>query len=277
MNCKQIIAVSAVILFALCLVPAVDAADIVDTPDGTVEVDNMNGGGFDFTIESDNSFELTVTVSENGRELSVQTFDVRPGENTIHVDLGMMTSVGTHTIRVECTPAGEMGAQHGFNVKVEVTQNILSNWAVYGAIAVVVIVIVIFAYMKMRDTPKNKPEMTFEELEAQRKAEMAAKADRKQKKEKVAAPTTERKRYVGSKTEEKPKAAEPKAVEEPKVMVSRLLEKKEKEPKMTFEELEAQRKAEKAKKAADKEKKKSSDKSERERYLEEKRKKKDQE
>ena len=67
MNCKQIIAVSAVILFALCLVPAVDAADIVDTPDGTVEVDNMNGGGFDFTIESDNSFELTVTVSENGK------------------------------------------------------------------------------------------------------------------------------------------------------------------------------------------------------------------
>ena len=247
MNCKQIIAVSAVVLFALMLVPVADAATIENSPSGTVEVDNMNGGGFDFTLQSDNSFELTVTITENGRELSVQTFNVTPGENVIH-----------------------------FNVNVEVTQNILSNWAVYGAIAVVVIIIVIFAYIKMRDTPKVKPEMTFEELEAQRKADMAAKADKKQKKEKAPAPTTERKRYV-AKSEEQPKAAEPKVAEEPKVKESRLLERKEKAPKMTFEELEAQKQAEKAKKAADKEKKKSSDKSERERYLEEKRKKKEQE
>ena len=183
MNCKQIIAVSAIVLFALMLVPVADAATIENSPSGTVEVDNMNGGGFDFTLQSDNSFELTVTITENGRELSVQTFNVTPGENVIHVDLGMMTSVGNHTIRVECTPANEMEGGHGFNVNVEVTQNILSNWAVYGAIAVVVIIIVIFAYIKMRDTPKVKPEMTFEELEAQRKAEMAAKADKKQKKE----------------------------------------------------------------------------------------------
>ena len=230
MNCKQIIAVSAVVLFALMLVPVADAATIENSPSGTVEVDNMNGGGFDFTLQSDNSFELTVTITENGRELSVQTFNVTPGENVIHVDLGMMTSV----------------------------------------------IIVIFAYIKMRDTPKVKPEMTFEELEAQRKAEMAAKADKKQKKEKAPAPTTERKRYV-AKSEEQPKAAEPKVAEEPKVKESRLLERKEKAPKMTFEELEAQKQAEKAKKAADKEKKKSSDKSERERYLEEKRKKKEQE
>ena len=167
MNCKQIIAVSAVVLFALMLVPVADAATIENSPSGTVEVDNMNGGGFDFTLQSDNSFELTVTITENGRELSVQTFNVTPGENVIHVDLGMMTSVGNHTIRVECTPANEMEGGHGFNVNVEVTQNILSNWAVYGAIAVVVIIIVIFAYIKMRDTPKVKPEMTFEELEAQ--------------------------------------------------------------------------------------------------------------
>lgn len=276
MNCKQIIAVSAIVLFALMLVPVADAATIENSPSGTVEVDNMNGGGFDFTLQSDNSFELTVTITENGRELSVQTFNVTPGENVIHVDLGMMTSVGNHTIRVECTPANEMEGGHGFNVNVEVTQNILSNWAVYGAIAIVVIIIVIFAYIKMRDTPKVKPEMTFEELEAQRKAEMAAKADKKQKKEKAPAPTTERKRYV-AKSEEQPKAAEPKVAEEPKVKESRLLERKEKAPKMTFEELEAQKQAEKAKKAADKEKKKSSDKSERERYLEEKRKKKEQE
>lgn len=276
MNCKQIIAVSAIVLFALMLVPVADAATIENSPSGTVEVDNMNGGGFDFTLQSDNSFELKVTITENGRELSMQTFNVTPGENVIHIDLGMMTSVGNHTIRVECTPANEMEGGHGFNVNVEVTQNILSNWAVYGAIAVVVIIIVIFAYIKMRDTPKVKPEMTFEELEAQRKAEMAAKADKKQKKEKAPAPTTERKRYV-AKSEEQPKAAEPKVAEEPKVKESRLLERKEKAPKMTFEELEAQKQAEKAKKAADKEKKKSSDKSERERYLEEKRKKKEQE
>ena len=272
MNYKQIIAVSAVVLFALCLMPAADAASIESSPSGTVKVDNMNGGGFDFTIDSNSGFDMTVTVSENNKVLSTQEFTIKPGTNTIHVDLGFLDSVGTHFIRIECEPAGMFDSINGFNVTVEVTQNILSNWAVYGAIAAVVIIIVIFAYIKMRDTPKAKPEMTFEELEAQRKAEMAAKAEKKQKP--AVTSSTEKKKYIGGKKTEEPKA---KPKEAPAETPAKEKKVKEEKPKMTFEELEAQRKAEMAAKAEKKQQKKSTGLTERERYLEEKRKKKEQE
>ncbi len=79
---------------------------------------------------------------------------------------------------------------------VNVSKNVLSNWVTYLVIVIVIIVIAVFAYMKIRDTPKNKPEMTFEELEAQRKAQMAEKS---QKKSKESAKTTERQRYLAGK------------------------------------------------------------------------------
>ena len=66
----------------------------------------------------------------------------------------------------------------------------------YLVVAIVIIVVAVFAYMKIRDTPKNKPEMTFEELEAQRKAEMAEKGQKKQAK---SSKTTERQRYLADK------------------------------------------------------------------------------
>ena len=64
-------------------------------------------------------------------------------------------------------------------------------------IIVVVIVIAIFAYLKIRDTPKSKPQMTFEELDAQKKAEKAAKAEKK------STGLTERERYLAEKRKKK--------------------------------------------------------------------------
>lgn len=255
MNAKQIIAGIAVILAVVCLLPSVDGAEITDRPGGVLDFDNMDGGDITFTVESDNGFSMVVTVTENGRVVTTKNVDIRAGTNTVTVHISDPTP-GEHQYRVECAPAGEFQGSNGFNVTADVGKNILSNWATYAVIIVVIIVIVIFAYLKMRDTPKNKPEMTFEELEAQRKAEMAQKAEKKQKK--PALPTAEKKRY-GEKKE---------SSEAPK-------EKKKQKPEMTFEELEAQKQAEKAAKAEKKSEKKSTGLTEREKYLEEKRKKKE--
>lgn len=275
MNAKQIIAVGAVMLFVVCLLPAVDAdTSITDSPRGTIEFDSMNGGDITFTVDSDTSFEMQVSVinESGGATVYTGTYQIHSGENVVTIHFEGLGE-GDYYLNVVCSgPSGEFNGPNSFHVNVHVNQNILSNWATYAVIIVVVIVIAIFAYLKLRDTPKDKPQMTFEELEAQRKAEMAEKAEKRQKKEKPASTGTERKRYIGGgeKKAEPKEPAKEKPVKEKKV--------KEEKPKMTFEELEAQKQAEKAAKAEKKkEKPTSTGLTERERYLVEKRKKKEQE
>lgn len=275
MNAKQIIAFGAVMLFVVCLLPAVDAdTSITDSPRGTIEFDSMNGGDITFTVDSDTSFEMQVSVinESGGATVYTGTYQIHSGENVVTIHFEGLGE-GDYYLNVVCSgPSGEFNGPNSFHVNVHVNQNILSNWATYAVIIVVVIVIAIFAYLKLRDNPKDKPQMTFEELEAQRKAEMAEKAEKRQKKEKPASTGTEKKRYIGGgerKAEPKEPAKE-KPVKEKKV--------KEEKPKMTFEELEAQKQAEKAAKAEKKkEKPTSTGLTERERYLAEKRKKKEQE
>lgn len=275
MNAKQIIAFGAVMLFVVCLLPAVDAdTSITDSPRGTIEFDSMNGGDITFTVDSDTSFEMQVSVinESGGATVYTGTYQIHSGENVVTIHFEGLGE-GDYYLNVVCSgPSGEFNGPNSFHVNVHVNQNILSNWATYAVIIVVVIVIAIFAYLKLRDNPKDKPQMTFEELEAQRKAEMAEKAEKRQKKEKPASTGTERKRYIGGgeKKAEPKEPAKEKPVNEKKV--------KEEKPKMTFEELEAQKQAEKAAKAEKKkEKPTSTGLTERERYLAEKRKKKEQE
>lgn len=275
MNAKQIIAFGAVMLFVVCLLPAVDAdTSITDSPRGTIEFDSMNGGDITFTVDSDTSFEMQVSVinESGGATVYTGTYQIHSGENVVTIHFEGLGE-GDYYLNVVCSgPSGEFNGPSSFHVNVHVNQNILSNWATYAVIIVVIIVIAIFAYLKLRDNPKDKPQMTFEELEAQRKAEMAEKAEKRQKKEKPASTGTERKRYIGGgeKKAEPKEPAKEKPVKEKKV--------KEEKPKMTFEELEAQKQAEKAAKAEKKkEKPTSTGLTERERYLAEKRKKKEQE
>ena len=275
MNAKQIIAFGAVMLFVVCLLPAVDAdTSITDSPRGTIEFDSMNGGDITFTVDSDTSFEMQVSVinESGGATVYTGTYQIHSGENVVTIHFEGLGE-GDYYLNVVCSgPSGEFNGPNSFHVNVHVNQNLLSNWATYAVIIVVVIVIAIFAYLKLRDNPKDKPQMTFEELEAQRKAEMAEKAEKRQKKEKPASTGTERKRYIGGgeKKAEPKEPAKEKPVKEKKV--------KEEKPKMTFEELEAQKQAEKAAKAEKKkEKPTSTGLTERERYLAEKRKKKEQE
>ena len=197
MDMKKIAVALIALLAVVCIIPSSDAASISDRPIGVQEFDNMKGGDIDFTVQSENSFSMTVIVTENGKTVTESTVEVVPGTNEISIHISD-PSPGKHMYRVECLPIGEFDDSfNAFNVNVDVSKNILSNWVTYAVIIIVVIVIAIFAYMKIRDTPKNKPEMTFEELEAQRKAEMAEKGQKKQPK--ATAGSTERQKYLANK------------------------------------------------------------------------------
>lgn len=195
------IAFAILAVLAVMMVPAFDSDGAsIDTPDGTFEFDNRNGGTLTFTVNNTNggSFVMNVVVQENGRTVaSVEDIDVPAGERVVvSVPMGDFKDVGTHQVRVICTPAGNFEGNE-FNAEIKVGKNLLNNAATYIVIAIVIIVIAVFAYLKIRDSPKKKTEMTFEQLEAERKAEMAAKSDKRKSKD--AAPTTERQRYLADK------------------------------------------------------------------------------
>lgn len=197
MDMKKI-AVAVIALFAIvCILPAADAAEITDTPNGTQKFDNMKGGDINFTVKSDSVFTMTVTINDGDRTVVVKDFDIVVGTNAISIHISD-PSPGMHQYRVICEPKGEFdNGLNAFSVTADVNKNVLSNWVTYAVIILVVIVIAVFAYLKIRDTPKNKPEMTFEELEAQRKAEMAEKGQKKQSKS--TAKSTERQKYLANK------------------------------------------------------------------------------
>lgn len=195
MDMKKTAIVAVALLAILCAVPCADAAEITKTPEGSLKFDNMSGGDISFTVTSDSAFTMTVTVTEGSSTVATKEVEVAIGTNNVSVHINS-PSPGTHQYRVTCSPSSEFTGGTGFNVTVDVSKNVLSNWVTYLVVAIVIIVVAVFAYMKIRDTPKNKPEMTFEELEAQRKAEMAEKGQKKQAK---SSKTTERQRYLADK------------------------------------------------------------------------------
>lgn len=202
-------AVAVMAMLVLTIIPAMgddaDAIASIDRPDGAFEFDNMSGGTLKFSINNLNggSFTMDVVVMEGDREVgSEDGISISAGQVTeVSIGMGDFKSVGTHTLTVVCTPESQFPAdQNRFTVTVEVSKNILSNWVTYVVIAIVIIVIAVFVYLKIRDSPKKKTEMTFEELEEQRKAQMASKGEKKRAKE--PAPTTERQRYLAGKKKE---------------------------------------------------------------------------
>ena len=202
-------AIAIVAMLALTIVPAIgdeaDAVAYIDSPDGAFEFDNMNGGTLKFSINNLNggSFTMDVVVKEGDRIVGSENgISIPAGQVTeVSVDMGDFKSVGKHTLTVVCTPESQFPAnQNTITVTVDVSKNLLSNWITYVVIAIVIIVIAVFVYLKIRDSPKKKTEMTFEELEEQRKAQMASKGEKKKVKE--PAPTTERQRYLDGKKKE---------------------------------------------------------------------------
>lgn len=205
MKTGYVTAIAVLAMLALAVVPAIgedaDATAYLDTTKDHFEFDNMNGGTLTFGVDNlkGGSFVMDVVVKEGDREVASKNgINIPAGEKTeVSIKMSDFKSVGTHTLTIECAPESQF-EKNTMTVTVEVTKNLLSNWVTYVVIIIVIIVVAVFVYLKIRDSPKKKVDMTFEQLEEQRKAEMATKGDKKRK-TKEAAPTTERQRYLADK------------------------------------------------------------------------------
>lgn len=205
MKTGYVAAIAVLAMLALAVVPTIgedaDAITYLDTTKDHFEFDNMNGGTLTFGVDNlkGGSFVMDVVVKEGDREVASKNgINIPAGEKTeVSIKMSDFKSVGTHTLTIECAPESQF-EKNTMTVTVEVTKNLLSNWVTYVMIIIVIIVVAVFVYLKIRDSPKKKVDMTFEQLEEQRKAEMATKGDKKRK-TKEAAPTTERQRYLADK------------------------------------------------------------------------------
>lgn len=253
-------------VLAVALVPvAMDEADAVASVNNEktdFTFNNDDGGTLTFSVTNDGSaFTMDVTVTEGTSTVATLTGVTVERNATTDVSVPMkdFKHVGTHTVVVTCTPASQFtdgsNVYNTFTATITVEKTLLSNWVTYLVVAIVIIVVAIFVYLKFRDQPKKKSDMTFEQLEEERKAQMAAKGEKKKRKDKEEkAPSTERKRYGASKSDDSEKESR----------------------KPSFSELEEERKEKASKKKEEKASKKdekSSGQTERQRYLASKKKK----
>lgn len=251
-------------VLAVALVPiAMDEADAVASVNNEktdFKFNNDDGGTLTFSVTNDGSaFTMDVTVTEGSSTVATLTGVTVERNATAEVSVPMkdFKHVGTHTVTVTCTPASQFtdgsSVYNTFTATITVEKTLLSNWVTYLVVAIVIIVIAIFVYLKFRDQPKKKSDMTFEQLEEERKAQMAAKGEKKKRKEEKA-PSTEKRRYGASKSDDSGKESK----------------------KPSFSDLEEERKEKASKKKEEKASKKdekSSGQTERQRYLASKRKK----
>ena len=193
---KATMLVAAALVAALCIIPVAGVDGETTISDRGYDLDDLNGGKIWFDLFNDTkAFEAEITVAEDSKVLYNGTQTIAYGEQRITIELPNLKSAGNHDLVVTMEPADQFRFAE-FNMTVTVDENILSNWTTYVVVIVAIIAIAVIVYLKMRDAPKKENTMTFEELEAQRKAAMAEKGSRKEAKKAV---TTERKRYSGKK------------------------------------------------------------------------------
>jgi hypothetical protein len=167
--------------------------------------DNMSGGKITIPVTY-NSFDfgLNIKVIDNyDKEVVYNEKQTVPrGESDIVIDLSSYKSTGNHILNIELMPDLGSGASLNYyskQVDVDVSYNIFSNWVTFAVIIAAVAIIGAVIYLRSREVSLKKDKentMTFEQLEAERKAEMAAKSEKKGFKPKASA--TERKRYKGN-------------------------------------------------------------------------------
>lgn len=204
MDAKKILALTAVALALMCVIPFDDAdANInIDDCGRSSSFDNMNGGSVWCKVvndASDTKVIVKITEKNTGKEIGNSgTVDVPAATETnptteITVSMKNYKSVGDHQIVITVYDV-DNNVLDTREMTLTVDDNILSNWTTFAVIIIVAIVIAVIVYLKIRDNHAKSEtnKMTFEELEAQRKAQMAQKSE---KKVKTSAPSTERRKY----------------------------------------------------------------------------------
>ena len=197
-------------LFAATLMLAMALAFVIPAgeSDGTVSSITVDGGNV-IHMERDKSVTIVLTYVADRNDSCVinvydrsnasvpliepftQTFDVTD-EGKIEIPFSY-NKAGASSVQLKITFSNDV--YKDVYVTVEYSTSIWGNWATYGVIIVIIILIAALVVYKSRAAPKQQNQLTFEEIEAQKKAEKSAAPEKKS----APAAKTERQRYLDSK------------------------------------------------------------------------------
>ena len=199
MKTKAILAVALLLAmaFAAFAVPTedADAANKIEIElkgGNTYNVSKGSTVNLTLVYTSDRNYSSDVSVYVSGESTPITTEKIR---FNVVVD-------GEFTISFKADKSGPMyisfdneKVHDNIYFKVNFETSIWENWGIYAAIIIVVLLIVIFVIYKTRTAPKQKNQLTFEQIEAERQANKAVAS-----KPKSEAPVkSERQRYLQSK------------------------------------------------------------------------------
>lgn len=202
MKSKALLAAALMLAMALTFViPAGES-------DGTVSSITVEGGDV-IKMDRDKTVEIVLDyVADRNDTCVINVYDrsnpsiplIEPISQTFEVtDEGKIVipfnynKSGAGSIQLKITFSNDV--YKDVYLTVEYNTSIWGNWTTYGVIIVIIILIAALVIYKSRSAPKEKNQLTFEEIEAQKKAERTAAPKEKA----PAAAKTERQRYLDSK------------------------------------------------------------------------------
>ena len=201
MKAKAVLAVAVLLAMAfVCFAPA-------DDSDAANQFDIKLKDGSSYTVSEGRALTITLvyTLTDRNHTSNIDIYLASDPSNPVYSEryTFQVDSSGSTEKTITFTPAkaGSMyikfsneDVHDNINFTVSFSTSIWSNWTTYLVIIVVIILIVALVVFKSRMAPKQKNQLTFEQIEAQRQSQKAA-----PKEERKAPVKSERQRYLESK------------------------------------------------------------------------------
>ena len=184
MDHKKAIAALTVMMMAFISLSVVtaDESDAYVTIEDDIKAYGFtnNGNGtleilFKSSEANDTMITIVVTLVDSGDVVAREDINIPPGEYVATLNF-KITSIGDHEILITCEPVGMFPSPGGISMNTQkltivVTESIWSKWTTFAAIGIIVLLIAIAAFIKMRNAPATKPDITFTQLERQKDKE----------------------------------------------------------------------------------------------------------
>ena len=194
-------------LFAVALMLLMAFAFVAPVEDDDAAITSMSiEGGNSITVDQGKAVTIVlnyttdrpegcyikiVKVSDNST-VHNQYYSLISGTSTLEITLDNLGNTSPGKMKLTYTNGG---TDTTINFEINYTTSIWGNAAIYVAIIVIVILVIALVLFKSRMAPKQKNQLTFEQVEAERQAQKTAKPEEK----KPSASKSERQRYLASK------------------------------------------------------------------------------
>ncbi|MBE6519046.1 MAG: hypothetical protein E7Z70_05880 [Thermoplasmata archaeon] len=194
-------------LFAVALMLLMAFAFVIPAEDDDAAITSMSiEGGNTITVDQGKTVKIVLNYTTDRNEgCTIKIVKVSDNTTVHNQYYSLVSGAGSLEIYLDDlgnTSPGKMkltytsgGSDTSFYFDINYATSIWSNAAIYIAIIAIVILVIALVLFKSRMAPKQKNQLTFEQIEAEKQAQKTSKPEEK----KPSASKSERQRYLASK------------------------------------------------------------------------------